>query len=85
MNKEIKKVKDLKDGDIFYFNFQDTNEYETVEVEDILYGNDVVGIVDDSCEAYNGVIYINHFGMIEFKNNKIEVLVIGHYSELITN
>jgi hypothetical protein len=80
---KTKKVKDLKDGDVFYFDMIDTYEYTSDELEDLIYGNDVVGIADDCCESYEGTIYLNYFGMIRFKDKNKEVKVICHYSELI--
>ena len=80
---KTKKIKDLKDGDVFYFDMTDTYEYTTDELEDLIYGNDVVGIVDDSSESYNGAIYLNYFGLISFRDKNKKVKVICHYSELI--
>jgi hypothetical protein len=80
---KTKKVKDLKDGDVFYFDMTDTFEYEPNGVEELIYGNDVVGIVDDSCEAYEGVLYLNYYGQIIFNDENLKVKVICHYSELI--
>tara|TARA_R110000803_G_scaffold40794_5_gene87869 strand:- start:111 stop:365 length:255 start_codon:yes stop_codon:yes gene_type:complete len=83
MKTQIKKIKDLKDGDVFYFDLQDTYEFENDELENLMYGSDIVGIVDDSCEAFNGTLYLNYFGMIRFKNKNQKVKVIAHYSKLI--
>lgn len=78
-----KKIKDLKGGDVFYFDMIDTYEYESNELEDLIYGSDVVGIVDDCCEAYDGTIHLNYFGIISFKDKNQKVKIICHYSELI--
>ncbi len=80
---KTKKIKDLKDGDVFYYDISDTLEYERDELEDLIYGTDVIGIVDDCCEAYDGIIYINYFGGITFKDKNQKVKVITHYSKLI--
>ena len=82
---KTKKIKDLKDGDVFYFDIMDTYEYTSDELEDLIYGTDVVGIADDCCEAYDGIIYLNYFGVINFKDKNQKVKVICHYSELINN
>tara|TARA_R110000851_G_scaffold253831_1_gene406320 strand:- start:381 stop:629 length:249 start_codon:yes stop_codon:yes gene_type:complete len=78
-----KKIKDLQDGDVFYFDMIDTAEYVADGIEDLIYGNDVVGIVDDSCEAYEGTVYLNYIGGVTFKDCNQKVKIICHYSELI--
>lgn len=83
MKKTIKKIKKLKDGDIFYYDLNMLNEdIDADEIDIILSGSDVIEIADDCSESYDGTIYCNGGKCLNFESPEMQVVVIGHYSEI---
>jgi hypothetical protein len=84
MKKTIKKIKNLKDGDIFYYDVNMLNEYidGQGEIDILLSGSDVIDIVDDCSESYDGTILCNGGKWLNFESAEMQVVVIGHYGEI---
>lgn len=85
MKKTIKKIKNLKDGDIFYYDLNMLNEniYEGDEIDILISGSDVIDIVDDCSESWVGTIFCNGGKMLNFESAEMQVVVIGHYGEIV--
>tara|TARA_R110000772_G_C13044182_1_gene413332 strand:+ start:290 stop:565 length:276 start_codon:yes stop_codon:yes gene_type:complete len=90
MEFKIKKIKDLKDGDIFYYNFETIEEFDLNKHnfgdDYLITGFDQIFIFDDveHEKTKNGYrcIFVNSGHVFMFWRNK-KVKVLGHYSKLI--
>tara|TARA_R110000772_G_scaffold235046_1_gene346634 strand:+ start:243 stop:515 length:273 start_codon:yes stop_codon:yes gene_type:complete len=89
MEFKIKKIKDLKDGDIFYATFseiEEENNEHNFDIHSDLTGIDQIFIIDDvggNLDKYGfQELYVNGGYVYCFHRNK-KVKVLGHYSNLI--
>tara|TARA_R110000782_G_scaffold185603_1_gene275723 strand:- start:81 stop:353 length:273 start_codon:yes stop_codon:yes gene_type:complete len=90
MKFKIKKIKDLKDGDIFYAQFSEMEEEyneDNFDIHSDLTGTDQIFIIDDvggNTDEYGyKELYVNGGYIYIFEEDK-EVKVLGHYSELLS-
>lgn len=83
---ETKKFKDLKDGDIFYLDLN-PNYNNFIGIDSDLTGTDMIfikddnGYIEDEDNKLTSVLVNGGFNVFEEPDK--EVIVIGHYSQLL--